>query len=364
MKIVNVVGARPNFMKIAPLMHAYRSYKGLLHPLLVHTGQHYDNNMSDNFFKELDVPKPDINLGVGSGSHAEQTAWIMLRFERVLIDETPDLVLVVGDVNSTMSCTITAAKLGIKTAHVEAGLRSFDMTMPEEINRILTDRISDFLFVTEESGVKNLIAEGIEEEKIHLVGNVMIDTLLKQLEILEAGQYKPDNRISDFLEQNDPYAVLTLHRPSNVDCQRTFEGIWKALSEISTEIPILFPVHPRTRSKIEEYRLPSNGIRYLDPVGYMDMLCAVKDAALVMTDSGGLQEETTVLGVPCVTIRENTERPSTIEIGTNYLTGSDPEKILEVVLGILSGETKKGRVPPLWDGRTSERIVEVLISSF
>ena len=363
-----IAGARPNFMKIAPIVQTiqrdteqYPKSERNLQFDIVHTGQHYDNNMSEIFFNDLGIPEPRYNLEVGSGTHAEQTARIMIEYEKVLIEDRPELVIVVGDVNSTIACSLTARKMGISVGHVEAGLRSFDMDMPEEINRILTDRISDLLFVTEESGVRNLLGEGIEEGKIHFVGNVMIDTLLKHLDELDSGKYEPKDQIVNFTDRNDKYAVLTLHRPSNVDNRDTFEKIWEALTEISGDIPILFPAHPRTKSRIEEFKVTTNRITTIDPIGYMDMLHTVRGATLVLTDSGGLQEETTVLGVPCITIRENTERPSTIEIGTNYLVGTDPERILSVARQILDGNAKKGKVPPLWDGKAAERIVDVIL---
>ncbi len=363
-----IAGARPNFMKIAPIVQAilrgteqYPNSERNLQFDIVHTGQHYDNNMSKIFFKDLGIPEPRYNLEVGSGTHAEQTARIMIEYEKVLINSKPELIIVVGDVNSTIACSLTARKMGIPVGHVEAGLRSFDMEMPEEINRKLTDVISDLLFVTEESGLTNLRREGIEESRIHFVGNVMIDTLLKQLDGLDSGKYKPNDQIAKFLEQGDKYAVLTLHRQLNVDTRGTFEKIWGALTEISEDIRMLFLSHPRTKSRVEEFKVSTNRITTIDPIGYMDMLHAVRGATMVLTDSGGLQEETTVLGVPCITIRENTERPSTIEIGTNYLVGTDPQRIFSVAQQILGGNAKEGKVPPLWDGNAAERIVDVII---
>ena len=328
---------------------------------IVHTGQHYDANMSDIFFRELGIPEPDYNLEVGSGSHAEQTAKIMVAYEKVLQNDRPDLVIVVGDVNSTIACSLTAKKLGIKVAHVEAGLRSFDMEMPEEINRILTDRISDLLFVTEESGLKNLKNEGVQDDRVHFVGNVMIDTLLEHLKRIETGESQPSEEIREVVGSFKEYAVLTLHRPSNVDHEETFAPIWRAISEVGERIPIIFPAHPRTRAKMETFGLSEGAVRTIEPVGYMDMLWAVKGARMVLTDSGGLQEETTVLGVPCITIRENTERPSTIEIGTNYLAGTDPDRILLLANEILEGRAKKGKIPPFWDGKAAERIVDIIL---
>jgi UDP-N-acetylglucosamine 2-epimerase (non-hydrolysing) len=365
-----VAGARPNFMKVAPIVHALEKRKeasraaGIeLRFPIVHTGQHYDTNMSDVFFRDLEIPSPDRYLEVGSGSHAEQSAKIMIAFEKVLLEDRPNMVVVVGDVNSTVACSLTAKKLGIRVAHVEAGLRSFDMSMPEEINRKLTDAISDLLFVTEESGVRNLRFEGVPEDKVFFVGNVMIDTLLHNLARIGSREFRPSESVRTFCNTDPRYAVLTLHRPSNVDRKGTLAPIWEAVSEISREVPVLFPVHPRTRGRIVEFGLKRAGVTMIDPIGYLDMLYAVKGAALVLTDSGGLQEETTALGVPCVTIRENTERPVTVEIGTNYLAGTKPDAILTAAREILSGRGKKGAVPPLWDGRAAERIVDILLRS-
>jgi UDP-N-acetylglucosamine 2-epimerase (non-hydrolysing) len=368
LRICLVAGARPNFMKVAPIVHALNARKELaqaaglsLRVSIVHTGQHYDPNMSEVFFRDLGIPAPDRHLDVGSGSHAEQTAKIMVAFEKVLLEDRPDLVVVVGDVNSTVACSLTAKKLGVRVAHVEAGLRSFDMTMPEEINRKLTDAISDLLFVTEESGMRNLQAEGVPEERIYLVGNVMIDTLLRNVVRVGSREFAPSEPVRAFCGTGRRYAVVTLHRPSNVDRKETLAPVWGAISEIAQDVPVLFPVHPRTRGKIEAFGLDGAGVTMIDPVGYLDMLYSVKGAALVLTDSGGLQEETTALGVPCVTIRDNTERPSTVEVGTNYLAGTRPEAILSAAREILSGNGKKGTVPPLWDGRAAERIVDVLL---
>ena len=330
---------------------------------IIHTGQHYDGNMSDVFFRDLGIPKPDRHLGVGSGSHAEQTAKIMVAFEKVLLEDRPDMVVVVGDVNSTIACTLTAKKLGVRVAHVEAGLRSFDEEMPEEINRKLTDAISDLLFVTEESGVRNLLAEGVAEEKVFLVGNVMIDTLKRSIARIDGGGFQPSMGIKEFCDGGRRYAVLTLHRPSNVDSREALEPIWGAISEVAREIPILFPVHPRTREKISAFGLDGAGVALVDPIGYLDMLYAVKGATMVITDSGGLQEETTALGVPCMTLRENTERPVTVEIGTNYLVGTKPKAILFVAREVLYGKAKKGTAPPFWDGHAAERIVDVILPS-
>jgi UDP-N-acetylglucosamine 2-epimerase (non-hydrolysing) len=343
-------------------VHTGASKAGIdLRVSIVHTGQHYDANMSEVFFRELGMPAPDRHLDVGSGSHAEQTAKIMMAFEKVLLADRPDLVVVVGDVNSTLACSLTAKKLGIRVAHVEAGLRSFDTGMPEEINRKLTDAISDLLFVTENSGMRNLRAEGVPAERIFLVGNVMIDTLLRNSARIDRRDFEPSEPIRLFREGGGRYAVLTLHRPSNVDNRETLAPIWGAISEVAQQVPVLFPVHPRTRGKIAAFGLNGARVTMIDPVGYLDMLYAVKGAALVLTDSGGLQEETTALGVPCVTIRENTERPVTVDVGTNYLAGTRPEAILEAAKNILSGRGKKGSVPPLWDGKAAERISEILL---
>lgn len=368
--VMVVGGARPNFMKIAPVVHALRDrversrVNGMdLKVSIVHTGQHYDKNMSEVFFRELEIPEPDWHLEVGSGSHAEQTAKIMIAFERVLQENIPQIVIVVGDVNSTIACALTAKKLNIMVAHVEAGLRSFDMTMPEEINRKLTDSISDLLFVTEESGFANLRAEGISEDRIYVEGNVMIDTLKRNLEKIRAGRFTPPSSLKEFSGNGRKYGVLTLHRPSNVDKKETLTPIWSAVSETARRIPLLFPVHPRTRAKINEFDLDQIGITMVDPLGYLDMLYMVKGAAIVLTDSGGLQEETTFLGVPCVTIRENTERPVTVTLGTNYLAGTRPESILAIANEILSGNPKKGEIPPLWDGKSSERIADIVLEN-
>lgn len=360
MKIINIVGARPNFIKIAPLMEAYRS-RPEIEPLLVHTGQHYDEGMSDLFFRQLEIPRPDLNLEVGSSSHGRQTAEIMKRFEPVVLEEKPDLAVVVGDVNSTIACGLVAVKLGVRLAHVEAGLRSFDRTMPEEINRVLTDAISDLLFCTEQSGVNNLRDEGLAEEKIFLVGNVMIDTLLRHRARADESTVLEDLSLSP-----GGYAVLTLHRPANVDDPRVFSGIVDALEVIQRDLPVVFPVHPRTRSRLEEVLGPERlaalpRLRTVEPVGYLDFLKLMAESRLVLTDSGGIQEETTILNIPCLTIRENTERPVTCEIGTNRLAGVRTETILAAYREITSGEGGGGEIPPLWDGRAAERIVEILL---
>lgn len=352
-------------MKIAPIIDAMKRYPKQIQPILVHTGQHYDEKMSKAFFDDLGMPKPDINLEVGSGSHAEQTAKIMLEFEKVCLREQPDLVLVVGDVNSTMACTITAKKLGIQVAHVEAGLRSRDMTMPEEINRLCTDVLCDYLFTTDYIADANLRAEGVATDKIFFVGNVMIDTLLKHRDM--ARSLNISNRLG--LEPGQ-YATLTMHRPSNVDNKMILRGILEALKAISDELPIIFPAHPRTRKMAEQFDLAHyfnsgdkvQGIWLIEPLGYLDFLHLNMNAKLVLTDSGGLQEETTVLGVPCITMRHNTERHITCEIGSNVLVGNAKDNILAAVRRILDGKTTKGQVPEKWDGHAAERIVEILLN--
>ncbi len=365
LKVLNVVGARPNFMKIAPIIEAMNRHAGRIRHLLIHTGQHYDERMSRSFFQDLGLPRPDIDLGVGSGTHAEQTARIMIEFEKVCLRLNPDLVLVVGDVNSTMACTITAKKLGILVAHVEAGLRSRDMTMPEEINRLCTDVLSDYLFTTDRFACENLRAEGVAEDRIYFVGNVMIDTLLKHREMAQ----KLDLSAKWGLQPRG-YATVTLHRPSNVDNPSTLREILDALSEVSAEISIVFPIHPRTRKRIDSFGFghyfsngtEKGGICWTEPLGYLEFLHLNLAARMVFTDSGGLQEETTVLGIPCITIRENTERPITCVEGTNVVVGSKKGSILAAARRVLDGVVPAGRIPEKWDGKAAERIVEVLLS--
>jgi len=367
MKIINVVGARPNFMKIAPLMAEYQRHAEIA-PLLVHTGQHYDEKMSDLFFRQLGIPKPDINLEVGSGTHAVQTAEIMKAFEPVVVEHKPDAVLVVGDVNSTIACGMVGVKLGVKLIHVEAGLRSGDRSMPEEINRILTDSISDLLFCTEQSGVDNLMAEGIAPEKVHLVGHVMIDTLLNNLD-----KASESTMIDELTQQGRidgrGYAMLTLHRPSNVDDADCFSRILDALEVIQAELPILFPIHPRTRKNLQTLGLQKRmeslkNIHLMDPIGYLDFLKLNSSAKVVLTDSGGIQEETTVLKVPCITLRDNTERPVTAEIGSNQIVGTDPERIVGAYREATSGRRPEPKIPPMWDGKAAQRIVEATLNAF
>ncbi|MGH8064837.1 MAG: non-hydrolyzing UDP-N-acetylglucosamine 2-epimerase [Candidatus Entotheonellia bacterium] len=409
MKVMLVAGARPNFAKIASIIEAITLHnRGALSPIdhvLVHTGQHYDEHLSQAFFKDLHLPRPDVDLEVGSASHAHQTAEIMKRFEPVILREQPDVVIVVGDVNSTVACALVAAKTAYPqstptlqrlrplVAHVEAGLRSFDRSMPEEINRILTDAISDVLFITEESAEENLLREGIAKEKIYFVGNTMVDTLLKHRQkaqestiLLQLGlktNAAASQGISGAERYTTPhasgfqirdYAVVTLHRPSNVDDPATFQGILEALAALARAMPILFPMHPRTLRRVKEFRLEAyfasmtanasltaghSCISDLEPLGYLDFLCLMSNAKLVLTDSGGIQEETTVLGIPCVTLRENTERPVTLTQGTNVLAGTRKEAIIDQALNQLNSPTHP-REPPCWDGRAGERIITAL----
>lgn len=373
-RVLVVAGARPNFVKIAPLMKqlAARRASGI-ESLLVHTGQHYDEAMSRRFFDQLGIPRPDVNLEVGSGSHAQQTGEVLARIEPVLLEWKPDVVVVVGDVNSTLAAALATAKLHIPVAHVEAGLRSFDRTMPEETNRVLTDALADFLLVSEPSGVENLRNEGIAAEKIHLVGNVMIDSLRKFRELARGSSVMRDLRL---LAENGAarrIALLTLHRPSNVDDVATLRPLLECLAEIAREIPILFPAHPRTQERIARFGLGGfvrtqwqagdTGVLMCPPVGYLEFLHLESEAAFVLTDSGGIQEETTVLGVPCLTLRENTERPITLSEGTNTLVGNDPARILAAARDILAGRGKQGRTPALWDGQAAHRIMDVLLGS-
>jgi UDP-N-acetylglucosamine 2-epimerase (non-hydrolysing) len=366
MKILSVVGARPNFMKIAPLIREIRQHRDM-QSCLVHTGQHYDVKMAGAFFEDLQIPVPDVCLEVGSGSHAVQTAEVMKRLEPVLEKERPDMVLVVGDVNSTMAAALTAVKLHIPVAHVEAGLRSFDRAMPEEINRVVTDGISELLFVTEESGVRNLESEGVGKDKIFFVGNVMIDSL-------EASRKLWTN--SDVLDRlqlkKGHYGVVTLHRPSNVDNAVILSGLVAALAEVARAFPIIFPIHPRTRKVLESMEdckamvafdagVPGrNGVLCLDPIGYLDFMCLVANAKLVLTDSGGIQEETTVLGIPCLTLRDNTERPVTVTHGTNRVIGSSPDRVISEAIKVVESARRAPAAPPLWDGHASERIVAII----
>jgi len=359
MRIINICGARPNFMKIAPLMRAYRAFPSI-EALLVHTGQHYDEKMSQLFFDELEIPRPDVNLEVGSGSHAQQTAAIIQRFEPVVLERRPDAILVVGDVNSTVACALVATKLEVAVFHVEAGLRSFDRRMPEEINRVLTDAISDLLFVSEPSGLENLAKEGIDSSRVHFVGNTMIDTLLANRRRAEA------SAILETLEVTpERYVVLTLHRPANVDDPRVLTAITDVIEDIQRDLPVVFPVHPRTRKNIHAAGLgpryaSMRGLKLVEPLGYLEFLKLMANAAVVLTDSGGIQEETTILGVPCLTLRENTERPVTITQGTNRLVGMDPERIRSAYRAVRSSDRPPTAVPEKWDGHAAERIAKIV----
>ena len=363
LKILNIVGARPNFMKIAPIVREMTRRDSEFHPLIVHTGQHYDEAMSDSFFRDLGIPKPDYHLEIGSHSHAVQTAKIMTAFEPIVLAEKPDWVLVVGDVNSTIACALVCAKLNVKIAHVEAGLRSRDRTMPEEINRILTDAISDLLLTTSEDADENLKGEGVRSEKIKFVGNVMIDSLFYSLKLAEDSTVREDLDLAD-----KDYAVLTLHRPSNVDDETVFGGLLDALCLISEKIPIVFPAHPRTKANIGKFgfadTIKRSQIKLIEPLGYLDFMRLYSGAKLVLTDSGGLQEETTALSIPCLTLRENTERPITISHGTNILVGTNPERIKQTAFEVLKQEASTDKkIPPLWDGRAAERICDSLLKA-
>lgn len=357
MNIIHVVGARPNFMKAAPVIAALEEADEITQTL-VHTGQHYDANMSKVFFSELGIPEPDINLDVGSATHAVQTAEIMKRFEEVVLNDPPDLVLVYGDVNSTVAAALVCSKLLIRVGHVEAGLRSFDRSMPEEVNRVVTDQIADLLFTPSKDGNQNLLREGVAAERIHLVGNVMIDTLVRLLpRALERWEKEPLQRWHE-----KRFALVTIHRPSNVDDPTVLGWILSALQNISEQILVIFPVHPRTRQRLLEGSIVTEapGLFLMDPLGYLDFLALQRHAALIITDSGGIQEETTFLGIPCFTIRRNTERPLTLTIGTNTLVGHDMDRLQKEVARVLTGEAKRGSVPPLWDGHAAERIAGII----
>lgn len=360
-----VVGARPNFMKMAPVLRAFAAHRPAIPVILVHTGQHYDKDMNDRLFEELRLPLPDINLGVGSGTHAAQTAEVMKRFEPVLDEHKPSCILVVGDVNSTLACTLVGVKKGIPVAHVEAGLRSYDRAMPEEINRVLTDQVADLLYTTERSALANLQREGIAQEQVYFAGNVMIDSLRANLEFVRSpADILSGAGIGKGFVDGSGYAVVTLHRPSNVDQKETLQSLLSVLGEVSEKLPLVFALHPRTRANIERFGLEAlvagKRIVLLPPQGYLEMLGLMSNARLVLTDSGGVQEETTALGVPCLTLRENTERPITVDQGTNTMVGRDRIAILDEVDKILAGDGKRGRVPELWDGRAAERIAEHL----
>ena len=364
LKIISVVGARPNFMKIAPLHRAFKA-SGKINSLIVHTGQHYDEKMSDIFFKQLELPKPDFYLGIGGGSHTYQKANVMLAFEKIINEEKPDLVLVVGDVNATAACSITAVKMGVRCVHVEAGLRSGDRTMPEEINRIITDSISDGLFVTEQSGIDNLKNEGVPDEKVFFTGNVMIDNLI---------YLQPKSRESNILTKlgvsKDEYVLMTMHRPHNVDNKKSLQDIIQIIKDVTLKKKVVFPMHPRTKNNLEKFELTDElksikGLTIEGPLGYLEFLSLMENATVIITDSGGIQEETTYLQVPCITFRDTTERPVTVDIGTNFLMKDlDPITVNKQFLDILDGKAKQGKIPPLWDGKASERIASILIAQF
>ncbi len=363
MKVMSLVGARPNFIKISPIIQALQA-KERIQTVLIHSGQHYDPAMSEFFFRDLNIPEPDVNLDIGSGTHAEQTGKIMIAFEKVCLAEKPDLIIVVGDVNSTLAGALVAAKLQHPLAHVEAGLRSFDRTMPEEINRVLTDAVADLLFSTEEEASANLINEGIASKKIFFVGNVMIDSLFQLTK-------RPDiqKRLEPYDLKESQYALVTLHRPENVDQLPNLRNLLELMGQLQKKITVVFPMHPRTRkflkdaglmNELESYRK----LRILEPVGYLDFVCLMKFAKFVLTDSGGIQEETTALGVPCITVRKNTERPVTVTQGTNIVAGLNPADILAYCEKALKGEWKASRLPPLWDGKAAERIVQIICEKY
>jgi UDP-N-acetylglucosamine 2-epimerase (non-hydrolysing) len=362
MKIINIVGARPNLPKIAPLMREMQRHPQI-DAFIIHTGQHYDSNLSDIFFRQMGIPEPRINLEVGSGSHAAQTGEILKRIEPLFVEHQPDLVVVLGDVNSTIAAGLAAAKLRIPLAHVEAGLRSFDRSMPEEINRVLTDTIADYLFVTEEDAIQNLLKEGHLRESIYFVGNVMIDSLRHFLSIAQKSSIGEEMALING-EGWKRFGVLTLHRPSNVDSDDKLAELISAVDAVASEVPIVFPVHPRTHQRLKQARIKYHPqLRIVPPLGYLDFLCLLSKATLVLTDSGGIQEETSALGVPCLTLRKNTERPVTISSGTNTLVGTCPSEIVAAARAILAGKGKSGCIPPLWDGRAAERIVEILLQT-
>lgn len=358
-----VVGARPNFMKAAPLLAELRKHSDKIKTSLIHTGQHYDYELSQMFFEQLKMPKPDIYLGVGSGSHAEQTGKIMIDLEKVFMEKRPDLVIVFGDINSTLAASVVAAKLHIKLCHVEAGLRSFDNTMPEEINRIVTDRLSDLLLVSEQSGLDNLHNEGVSEDKIEFVGNIMIDSLVNNLKVAQ-----DSNILQELNLVPGEYVAMTLHRPASVDNREVLKELLKTINEIGKKIPVIFPCHPRTKKNLEQFDLLNDidpkALRLIKPLGYLDFLKLQSQCKFVLTDSGGVQEETTYLNIPCITMRENTERPSTVDIGSNTITGLDPKKIKAVVEQILTNNSKQAEIPKYWDGKTAERITKILLDRF
>lgn len=361
-KIISVAGARPNFMKVAPIDRALKVYSEKVKNILVHTGQHYDFNMSDAFIKDLNLPQPAEFLGVGSASHSVQTAKIMIEFEKVCETYSPDLVIVVGDVNSTIACTLTAVKMGIKTAHVEGGLRSFDRTMPEEINRIATDAICDYCFVTEESAITNLRNSGFNPEHIYFVGNTMIDSLIYAIELA-----KKSSKISELGLENDKYVLITLHRPTNVDFKEKLEEYYEIFKYLSNFRKIVFPIHPRTSKNLEKFDLQNKfmslqNLILIEPQGYIDFLSLMINADFVITDSGGIQEETTYLGIPCLTVRTTTERPITVELGTNVLVKPEYNEILKAIDNTLKNKIKTGKIPPLWDGNAGIRIADIIVN--
>ncbi len=359
LKLLSVVGTRPNFIKIAPILRALQTYSDSIQSQLCHTGQHFDEKMSKVFFDDLQIPKPDFNLEINGGSQAQQTAVIMQAFEKVVLQEKPDIVIVPGDVTSTLAASLVASKLGIPIAHIESGLRSFDRTMPEEINRVITDVLSDYLFVTEQSGLDNLANEGVDPKKVHFVGNVMIDSLVHFMPMIEKSTIH-----SELGVQPAHYGLVTFHRPSNVDEVDYLANLMNYLVELSHRLPIVFPIHPRTRNNLLQRGIDIASNRSLivtEPIGYLDFLALTRSASLVITDSGGIQEETTFMGVQCVTVRNNTERPATVELGTNHLVGTDLHNVKRTVENILTGNEKHGEIPPLWDGHAAERIVGILL---
>jgi len=358
-KVICVAAARPNFMKIAPLLDEFKKHKEFK-PILVHTGQHYDYNMSGSFFKELNIQKPNYNLSIKAGLHGEQTGKTMIEFEKVCLKEKPQLVIVVGDVNATIACALVASKLHIKIVHIESGLRSFDKNMPEETNRILTDHISDYLFTTCEDGKKNLLKEGIDKKKIFFVGNIMIDTLLKQQK-----KSKKTKILKKLNIKSKEYSLLTLHRPSNVDNQKTLKTLFETFNIIQKKIKIIYPIHPRTQKRIKQFGLERHvkqmkNLIITPPLGYLDMIYLLDNSKFLMTDSGGTQEESTVLKIPCLTLRENTERPITVDVGTNIIVGTNKNKIIKETNKILLSKNKKSKIPSLWDGHAAQRIIKIL----
>ena len=371
MKVIQVVGARPNFMKVAPLHRAIKKLAGWTSKI-VHTGQHFDAKMSDVFFTQLELPKPDFFLGIGGGSHTEVTAKIMVAFEKIVEEEKPDLIIVVGDVTSTLACTLVAIKMGIKVAHVEAGLRSFDRTMPEELNRILTDSVADYLFVTEESGMQHLKNEGVADERVFFAGNVMIDSLVRYQEKAKTTTILEDLglRTSDSGLMTSDYIVMTMHRPANVDTEKGLQSILELIELSSQDTKIIFPIHPRTRAHMVKFGLAdrldqAKNLIMTEPLGYLEFIQLMSNATAILTDSGGIQEETTYLGVPCLTFRDSTERPITVTLGTNQLLSDlDPKKTYAALKEILAGKVKKGSIPPLWDGKAAERIAAKLAEIF